>query len=147
MTELLEWSALRPVNGVNALILIVLIWILYRVIQDEGNLILWADFISTRGADSKQHGDLTKVGQLVGIGLAAISVLMYADNEVVEPVGLSALLGVALLYLGGVTMYAANLRSKQGSVTTTIEPAPVPVPVKTTTVETPPIAANKGESP
>jgi len=51
-----------------------------------------------------------------------MSVLMYADNEKVDPLGLSALLGVSLLYLGGVASYAATLRSKRDTVTTVTEP-------------------------
>ena len=131
---------LRPIDGINMLILLVLIWILYRIVKDEGNLIQWADYIASRGPDGRQHGDLNKVGQGVGIGLACTSVLMYSDNQTVDPTGLAALLGVALLYLGGVSGYAANLRSKQGSVTTTIEPAPDPAASKVTVVQAAPLA-------
>lgn len=140
MSNLLAMFWLRPVDGINLLILLVLSWILYRVIRDEGNLIEWADFIATRGADGRQHGDLNKVGQLVGIGLATMACLMYADNETVEPTGLAALLGVSLLYLGSVTAYAANLRSKQGSITTVTEPAPSPTESKVTETKTAPIS-------
>ena len=110
---------LRPVDGVNIAILLVVVWILVRVIHSEANAIVWADFISTRGADGSQRGDLNKIGQLVGIAVAAMSVLMYADNKTVDAVGLAALLGVALAYLGGVSAYSAFLRSKQGQTETT----------------------------
>jgi hypothetical protein len=56
-----------------------------------------------------------------------------------EAVGLAAVMGVALLYLGGVSGYAANLRAKRGSRETVTEPAAEPVPMKTTITETPPI--------
>lgn len=105
--------ALRPIDGVNMLILLVLLWILVRVIHSDSNLIVWSDYISSLGADGKQHGDLNKVGQLVGVVIAAMCVLMYADNDKVDPTGLAALLGVSLLYLGGVSGYAANLRAKR----------------------------------
>lgn len=136
-------SELRPVDGINAIILLVVIWTFIRVISSDTNTIIWADFISTRGEDKLQHGDLNKVGQLVGIVVAAMSVLMYADSKNVEPTGLSVLLGVALAYLGAVTMYAAWLRSKRGSVETTqtTEPAPGPTKTTITKTETPPITA------
>lgn len=136
---------LRPIDGINLLILLVLIWILFRVINDEGNLIEWADYISTRGSDQKQHGDINKVGQWAGIFIAVTSVMLYADNVTVDATGLAALLAVALLYLGGVAGYAANLRAKQGTVVTVTAPADEPVgPMKTTVTETPP-PARKGK--
>ena len=137
---MIDFLDLRPVNGVNLLILLVLIWILYRIVRDEGNIIEWADFISTRGNDGKQHGDINKVGQWAGIVIAVMSVLMYSDNQAVDATGLAALLGVALLYLGGVAGYAANLRARQGTVTTVTEPVIDPVPTKVTVTESPPVA-------
>ena len=142
MTYLLSLG-LRPVDGINILILLLLMWILYRIISDDGNMIVWADFIASTGRDGKQHGDLNKIGQLAGICIAVMSVLMYSDNKTVDATGLSILLGVALLYLGGVSGYAASLRAKQGSVTTVTEPVPDPSISKTTTVQTPPIEAPK----
>ena len=126
--------------GINLLILLVLIWILYRVIEDEGNLIIWSDFIASMGLDCKQHGDLNKLGQLAGIFLAVQSVLMYANGDKADGVGLAAVLGVSLAYLGGVSAYAASLRSKRerATVTTVTEPAPDPSVTKTTVTETHP---------
>jgi hypothetical protein len=130
---------LRPVDGINILILLVVVWILVRVINSDANSLVWADFISTRGADGSQRGDLNKIGQLVGIVVAAMTVLMYADNQTVDAIGLSALLGVALAYLGGVTAYAAFLRSRQGSVETTKTTDFMPPTTRTETkVETAP---------
>ena len=135
-------SDLRPVDGINALILLMVIWTFIRVISSEVNTVVWSDFISTRGDDGTQRGDLNKVGQIVGIVVAAMSVLMYADQKNVEPTGLAALLGVALAYLGAVSGYAAFLRSKRGAVETkeVTEPA-IEGPTKTTVTktETPPI--------
>jgi hypothetical protein len=128
---------LRPVDGINAAILLVVVWILIRVIHSDANSIVWADFISTRGADGKQHGDTNKGGQLVGIVISAITVLMYADNQTVDVVGLAALLGVALAFLAAPTMYAGFLRSKQGTTQTVVEPVANPGPTKSTTTETP----------
>ncbi len=140
MTHFLSLIYLRPIDGINLLILLVLLWILYRIVRNEDNDIAWEDFISTRAADGRQHGDINKVGQWFGIVIATMPVLMYVDNDKVEPTGLAALLAVSLLYLGGVAGYAANLRAKQGSVTTTTEPVPDPAPSKVTTVQVPPIA-------
>lgn len=129
MSEFASMFSLRPIDGINLLILLVLCWILLRIINDQGNVIEWADYIASRGPDGRQHGDLNKVGQAVGIGLACTSVLMYSDNQTVDPTGLAALLGVALAYLGGVGMYAANLRAKQGVV----QAAPVTTMTETST--------------
>ena len=144
MTNLLQVFWLRPIDGINLLILLVLVWILFRIINDTGNLIEWADYISTRGTDGKQHGDINKVGQWAGILIAMMSVMMYADNETVDATGLAALLGVALLYLGGVAGYAAKLRANQGSMTTVTEPVP-DVPSKVTVTEAAPVAEKKGK--
>lgn len=136
---------LRPIDAINILILLVVVWILVRVIMSEQNTVVWADFISTRVTDGSQRGDLNKVGQLAGIVVASVSVLMYADSEKVDPTGLSVLLGVALAYLGAVSAYASFLRSKQGAVETTkvSEPVATPIPPMKTTetrVENPPVA-------
>ena len=113
---------LKLSDALRLIIILLLVWNLYRIIHSDSTAIFWADFISTRGADGVQHGDINKVGQWAGIFIAFMSVFMYADNEKVEPIGLSALLGVALLYLGGVATYAATLRSKRDVVTTVTEP-------------------------
>lgn len=139
MQNFLSSLGLRPVDGINALILLIVIWMFVRIVLSEATQIIYADYISSRGTDGRQHGDLDKVGQVVGIIVAALVVLMYADNEKVEPLGLAALLGVSLLYLGGVTMYAKYIRSKQGSIQTVTEPADT-TPTKVTVTETPPIA-------
>ena len=139
MTNLLSLFWLRPIDGVNLMILLLLWWILIRIVRDDRNDVIWADYISTRGSDGRQHGDINKIGQWAGIILSVMCTLMYADNQTVDPTGLAALLGVALLYLGGVASYAATLRAKQGSVTTVTEPAPDPAQTKTTITETPPV--------
>jgi hypothetical protein len=127
---------LRTIDGINAIILLMVIWIFIRVIGNDATTIIMADFISTRGDDGLQHGDLNKVGQIVGIVVAAMSVLMYADSINVEPTGLAALLGVALAYLGAVTMYASFLKSKRGTVETTRVTEPVTAPAKVTETKT-----------
>jgi UDP-N-acetylmuramyl pentapeptide phosphotransferase/UDP-N-acetylglucosamine-1-phosphate transferase len=138
VTALLATFWLRPIDGINLLILLLLVWVLIRIVRHPTNDIEWADYISTKGTDGRQRGDINKIGQWGGIVIAVMSVLMYADNEKVEPTGLSVLLGVALLYLGGVAGYAASLRAKQGTVTTVTEPATEPAPTKITVIETPP---------
>ena len=142
MESYLSNFGLRPIDGINILILLFVFWMFVRIVTSEVTQIIYADYISSRGADGKQHGDLDKVGQLVGIIVAALVVLMYADSDKVEPVGLSALLGVSLLYLGGVTMYAKYIRSKQGSIQTVTEPVDL-TPTKVTVTETPPITPQR----
>lgn len=137
---------LRPVDGINALILVVAIWVLVRVINSETNAIIIADFISTRGTDGKPHGDLNKLLQLSGGLVGCITALLYADNDKVDALGLAAVLGVVLGFCAGPAMWAANLRSKQGSVETTkiTEPAAAPAKVTETTLQTPPLATPVG---
>jgi hypothetical protein len=142
MTNFLALFWLKPIDGINLMILILLWWVLIRVVRGDPKIV-WADFISTRAADGTQKGDINKVGQWAGIALSVMCVLMYADNEKVDASGLAALLAVALLYLGGVAGYAANLRAKQGVVTTITEPAVELAPTKTTVTETPPIERKK----
>lgn len=112
MTNFLALFWLRPIDGINILILLTLWWILVRIIRGDPN-INWADFISTRGQDGQQKGDINKVGQWAGIVVAVMSVLMYAGKVNVDGAGLAAVLGVSLLYLGGVAAYSATLRSRQ----------------------------------
>ncbi len=134
-------SDLRPVDGINALILLFVIWIFIRVVSSDVNTIVWADFISTRH-DGEQRGDLNKLLQLAGGVVGCITALLYADNEKVDAIGLAAVLGVVLGFCAGPAMWAANLRSKQGSVETTrvTEPAnPPPLKVTETTTQTPPV--------
>ena len=145
MTNFLALFWLRPIDGVNLLILLVLLWILYRIIRNEDNDIAWEDFISTRGPDNRQHGDIDKVGKWFGIVIATMPALMYADNERVEPTGLAALLAVSLAYLGGAGGYGATHRAKQGRGTATTTPLDDPVPSKVVVVETPPVAEKKGK--
>ncbi len=144
MLALAAGFGLRPVDGINILILLVLVWILVRVINDPNNLIVWADYISTRGSDAKQHGDLNKLLQLMGGVVACITVLLYAGHATVDGLGLAGVLGVVLGFCAGPVMWAAKLRAQQGTVTTTTEPVADPVPQKTTVQETPPIAEKKG---
>jgi hypothetical protein len=115
MTEWLIGFGLRPVIGVNLLILLFVVWIFIRVVANENNAIIWADFVSSLGTDGKQHGDLKKLGQLAGIVVAVVSALMYADAKNVEATGLAALLAVVLLYLGGVTDYVTTWLKLRGN--------------------------------
>jgi hypothetical protein len=95
------------------LILLLLVWILIRVVHNDKTAIIWADFLSVKDAQGSQRGDVTKLGQTVGVFLAFACPYMYADSDKVDPIGLAALLGVSLAYLGGVGMYSSYLRSKQ----------------------------------
>jgi energy-coupling factor transporter transmembrane protein EcfT len=135
---------LRPVDGINLLTLLFVIWMFIRVMNSETNTIVYADFISTLGADGKQHGDINKLGQTVGIVIAALCDLLYAHSKNMDAGGLALVLSVTLAYFAAVKMYATYLKSKQGSIETTrtVEPmaAPVPIKVTDTTKQTAPIA-------
>lgn len=119
-------------------ILLVMLWI-YRIVRDPGNTVEWADFISSRGADGKNHGNWNSVGKGIGVFIAFYLPLLYAHSATFDPTGGALLLGTSLAYLGAVDGYGSYLRAKQGTVQTTTEPVADPVPMKTTVIETPPV--------
>jgi len=85
---------------------------LYIVMLSK-NPIEWWQFISSKGADGKEYADMTKLGQSVGVFLCVASVLIFAARKDVDAVGFSLVLGVALLYLGGVQAYQRYMKGQQ----------------------------------
>ena len=136
MIESITLAALIKAIGVVAFLVLMLAFV--RIVNGENDLEWW-HLVSTRAADGSQYADWNKIGQGLGVVLCVWLPAVYVYSPKMEAVGLAAVMGVALLYLGGVSGYAANLRSKQGSRETVTEPAAEPVPMKTTITETPPI--------
>ena len=118
-----------------------LLFALIKVVENAENNLEWWHLVSSRGADGGQYADWNKIGQGCGVVLCVGLPAVYVYSPKMEAVGLAAVMGVALLYLGGVSGYAANLRSKQGSVETirTTETPGAPSKVTEVTTETPPI--------
>ena len=112
----------------------------YHWMQGEDSKgIEWRDFISSIGSDRAFHGDINKLGQSVGILIGSVAIVLVSSHAHEDLLGFAAVLAAYFAFVGGVAGYAAFLRSKQGSVTTTTEPAPIPVPSKVTVEEIPPI--------
>ena len=107
-----------------------------RIINNAANDLEWWHLVSTRAQDGVQYACWNKIGQGCGVVLCVWLPAVYAYSEKMDAGGLAAVLGVVLLYLGGVSGYAATLRSRRGTVETTTEPAAAPGPVKITRTET-----------
>jgi len=139
MIESITLATLIKAMGVIAFLVLLLAFV--RVVNGENNDLEWWHLVSTRAADGGQYADWNKIGQGLGVVLCVWLPAVYVYSPKMEAVGLAAVMGVALLYLGGVSGYAANLRSKQGSVETTrtTETPGAPSKVTEVTTETPPI--------
>lgn len=124
----------------SAIFFIGMLYALARVINNTSDL-EWAHLISSRSMDGKQWGDWNQIGKGLGVILCVWLPAVYVYSPKMDAVGLALVMGVALAYLGGVSGYAALLRSRQGSIETTsvTEIAPVSKITETRT-ETQPIA-------
>lgn len=107
------------VQLLTALALVVFIWAIVRVINNKDNELEWAHLFSSRSADGKQYADWNKIGQGCGIVLSMWIPAIYTNSEKADGVGVAAVLAASLLYLGGVSSYAATLRARRGTVETT----------------------------
>lgn len=85
---------------------------LYFVVHDKDNPIEWWHFISSKGQDGQQYADMTKLGQATGIFLCVSTTFIFSARKDVTPEGFSILLGVVLLYLGGVQAYQTYMKSR-----------------------------------
>ena len=134
-----SWLQYVPIFA-TALLFVVIVWAIARVFRNRENELEWADLISVRTIEGVQKADWNQIGKGSGVLLAVALPFIYVYNPNVEPFGLAAVMAASLLYLGGVSAYAATLRAKQGSVETirTTEQAPVSRTTETR-IETPPI--------
>ena len=109
----------KLVVALTSVIVLLLMLALVRVINSNSNDLEWWHLISTRGAAGETFADWNKIGQGLGVLLCVWLPAVYVYSSKMEAMGLAAVMGVALAYLGGVSSYAATLRSKQGAVETT----------------------------
>lgn len=130
----------RLVMALTAIIILFVIWAFIRIINSQANTLQWWHLISTKGATGEQWLSWDPIGKGLGVVLCFWLPTLYAYSPKMEAMGLAAVMGVALAYLGGVSGYAAMLRSRQGVIETTrvTELAPSKT-VTDTKVETPPI--------
>lgn len=140
---MIEFVTIHSIIRALTAIIVLMFLLAFVRIMNSANTLEWSDLISTLGRDGRPHADWDKIGKGLGVVLCVWLPAVYVYSPKMEAVGLAAVLGVVLLYLGGVSAYAATLRSKQGSVTRISEPAPDPSTTKTTVIQTPPIALGK----
>lgn len=124
--------------GILAAVLLLLFSIkLVFIINSSDNSLEWSHLISSRAADGIQYADWNKIGQGCGIILCLWLPAVYVNSDKMDAMGLAAVMGVALAYLGSVSGYAATLRSRRGTTATTLV-TESPSKTTETKLETPP---------
>lgn len=109
-------------------------------IKSAANSLEFYHLISTEAKDGSYYVDWNRIGQGAGVILCSVIPFIYVYSPKMDATGLAAILGVALAYLGGVSGYAATLRSKQGQVET-VRTSEDSSRVTETKTETPPLSA------
>lgn len=139
LTSVQAWIHYVPIV-VTVLVFIAIVIAVARLMRNEDTDIQWADLISVLAHNGVQRADWNQIGKGGGVILCIALPFIYVYSPSMEAIGLAAVMGVALAYLGGVSAYAANLRSKQGSVETTkTTEADAVLRTTETTVQTPPV--------
>lgn len=92
-----------------------LLWFLFlhHMIGKDSNTLSWEQLISSRGADGDQHADWNKIGQGMGVVIAVWLPFIYVNSDKLDGTGLALVMGASLLYLGGVSSYAASMRARR----------------------------------
>lgn len=88
-------------------------WFLHHTIGKSSNTLEWEQLISSRAVDGHQYVDWNRIGQGMGVVLAVWLPFIYASSNSMDGTGLAAVMGVSLLYLGGVSSYATSVRAKR----------------------------------
>jgi hypothetical protein len=89
---------------------------LETTIKDEKTPLEWWQFLCTNGKDGKEHGDITKLGQAVGILVSSWAVIMLASKvEKLDWLGFSAIFTLYLAFVSGVAVFQAYLKSKNAT--------------------------------
>jgi hypothetical protein len=127
---------MSPLFAVFVIIILLLAYAFIRVVNSLDNNLEWSQLISSKGQDGKQYADWNRIGQGAGVVLCVWLPAVYAHSDRADAVGLAAIMGVALAYLGGVSGYAATLRARQGTTETT-RTSESPSRTTETTTETP----------
>ena len=90
----------------------------YRVINSASNELDWTHLIGTE-RDGKTYCDWNKIGMGAGVVLSIWMPAAWAYNPKADANGIALVMGVSLAFLGGVSSYAATLRARRGTTTTT----------------------------
>lgn len=112
------------VLALSAIIFLLIVLALVRVINSSTNELDWSDLISSRGRDGKQYADWNKIGQGLGVVQCVWLPTVYAYSQKMDAGGLAAVMGVSLLYLGGVSSYAATLRARRDVIPKPVDEKP-----------------------
>lgn len=129
----------KLVVALTAVVVLLVMLAFVRIVNSEENHLEWWHLVSTRAADGQQYADWNKIGQGLGVVLCVWLPAVYVYSPKLEAGGLAAVMAVALAYLGGVSGYAATLRSRQGQTETTKTTETGAAKITTErTVETPP---------
>lgn len=112
---------MSPLFGLFVIMVLLIAYAFIRVVNSLDNDLEWSHLVSSKARDGKQYADWNKLGQGCGVILCVWLPAVYAHSEKADAIGLSAVMGVALLYLGGVSSYAATLRARRGTTETTNE--------------------------
>lgn len=144
LASIQSWLQYVPMIA-TALLFAVIVWAISRIFRSSENELDWSDLISLRTIDGKHKAAWDQIGKGGGVIVCVAVPFIYVYKPNVEPFGLAAIMAAGLMYLGGVSAYAATLRAKQGSVETTkvIDDHPVSRTTETT-IQTPPI---EGKAP
>jgi len=86
-----------------------------RVMNGQNDL-AWDHLISSGAKDGKTYADWNKIGQGCGVMVATSMPYIYMYSSTPSAEGLALIMGVSLLYLGGVTSYSTHLKSKNSDV-------------------------------
>ncbi len=135
-------SVLANADAFRWLFFIGLLWAFYRWMQgDDSEGVEWRDYVSAIGVDGKYHGDINKLGQLTGIVIGSVSLIMVSANAKGDMLGFAAVLTAYFAFVGCVAGYASYLRSKQNRTETVLvtEPAADPATTKITKTTTEPV--------
>jgi hypothetical protein len=105
-----------------SILFLIVVWLIHRlqrVLEDESNPIEWWQFISSRGKDGKQYGDMTRLGQATGIVLCFF-VTLYLVTKIDDSgwLGFCGVLTIVLTYLGGVQAFQTYIKNKNQPLVT-----------------------------
>ena len=87
-----------------------------KVMNNQNNDLDWYHLFSSGAKDGKTYADWNKIGQGCGVIVATWMPFLYINTNKADAMGLAAVMGVSLLYLGGVSAYSTTLRSKNNDV-------------------------------
>ena len=102
----------------SAILFLCSIWYFVRIFNDPANDLHWWHLVATE-RDGNVFADWNKIGQGSGVALSIWMPTVYVNSPNMDATGLALVMGVSLMYLGGVSSYAATLRARKGTTSTT----------------------------